>query len=126
MLKNFKLLIEYDGSSYHGWQIQKHERTIQGMIEAALKTMTAKKVTLIGSGRTDAGVHALGQVANFCCDTTLGAEEFKRGLNGLLAKDIVISLLEIHGYKVYDLGVDVPPAVFVAKVQETEATIVES
>ena len=65
MTKNFKLIIEYDGSRYHGWQRQKEDRSIQGEIEKALKKITAGSVTLIGSGRTDAGVHAQGQVANF-------------------------------------------------------------
>lgn len=89
MLKNFKLIIEYDGSSYNGWQRQKNGRTIQGEIEKALVTMTSRKVTVTGSGRTDAGVHALGQTANFLCDTKLSAETFLNGLNRLLTEDIV-------------------------------------
>ena len=91
MIQNFKLTIEYDGSAYHGWQRQKNERTIQEEIEKALKTITGRNVKVTGSGRTDAGVHALGQVANFSCDTALSADIFHRGLNGLLQKDIVIS-----------------------------------
>ena len=91
MIQNFKLTIEYDGSAYHGWQRQKNERTIQEEIEKALKTMTGRNVKVTGSGRTDAGVHALGQVANFSCDTALSADIFHRGLNSLLQKDIVIS-----------------------------------
>lgn len=90
MLNNFKITIEYDGSNYHGWQRQADEPTIQNEIENALMTMTQKKVTLIGSGRTDAGVHAFAQVANFHCDTTLGPDVFQKGLNSLLPKDIVI------------------------------------
>jgi len=90
MAKNFKIVIEYDGSAYHGWQRQKKERTVQQEIEAALATMTGQAVAVIGSGRTDAGVHALGQTANFCCRTGLGAAEFERGLNSLLPEDIVI------------------------------------
>ena len=90
MAKNFKLLIEYDGSHYHGWQRQKGDRSIQGEIEAALETITAGRVTLIGSGRTDAGVHALGQVANFQCDTGLEPAALMNALNSLLANDIVI------------------------------------
>ena len=90
MLKNFKLIIEYDGSSYHGWQKQKNDRTIQGEIEKALTTMTGKKIVLTGSGRTDAGVHAYGQAANFICDTELSCKVFQKGLNSLLPKDIVI------------------------------------
>jgi len=91
MLKNFKITIEYDGSSYHGWQRQTSDRTIQGEIEKALMTMTGEKVALIGSGRTDAGVHAFGQVSNFYCDTALSPGNFQKGLNSLLPEDIVIT-----------------------------------
>ena len=91
MLKNFKLTIEYDGSAYHGWQRQASEPTIQAQIEKAIATMTGRKVALAGSGRTDAGVHAYGQVANFLCDTNLTPENFQRGLNSLLPEDIVIT-----------------------------------
>ena len=90
MIKNFKLTIEYDGSRYHGWQRQKENPTVQGEIEKALKKMTSKAVTVIGSGRTDAGVHARGQVANFKCETRLEPEALINGLNSLLAPDIVI------------------------------------
>ena len=89
-LSNFKLIIEYDGTGYHGWQRQKEDRTIQQEIEQALSTMTGGPATLIGSGRTDAGVHAFGQVANFQCDTELTPEIFQKGLNSLLPDDIVI------------------------------------
>ena len=91
MMKNFKIIIEYDGTAYHGWQRQASDQTIQGEIEKALLTMTENKVTLTGSGRTDAGVHAFGQVANFHCHTALGPGVFQKGLNSLLPKDIVIT-----------------------------------
>ncbi len=91
MTKNFKLTIEYDGSRYHGWQRQKNDRSIQDEIEKVLKKMTSANVALVGSGRTDAGVHALGQVANFKCDTHLGPETFLSGLNSLLPNDIIIT-----------------------------------
>ena len=94
MTRNFKLIIEYDGSRYHGWQRQKEDRSIQGEIEKALKTITAGSVTLIGSGRTDAGVHAQGQVANFKCNTRLEPEALMNGLNSLLEDDIVIKVCE--------------------------------
>ncbi len=89
-MPNFRLTIEYDGTAYHGWQRQKNERTIQEEIENALMTMTREKIAVAGSGRTDAGVHAWGQVANFRCDTRLTPEIFQKGLNSLLNKDIVI------------------------------------
>jgi tRNA pseudouridine38-40 synthase len=90
MLKNFKLIIEYDGTGYCGWQIQPNGPSIQQTIEKALRTMTRQKITLIGSGRTDAGVHALGQTAHFTCESTITAQAFLNGLNSLLPGDIVI------------------------------------
>jgi len=90
MLQNFKLTIEYDGSAFQGWQIQPYGRTVQNEIQVSLTKMTKQQVVLIGSGRTDSGVHALGQVANFQCDTKITAQEFQRGLNSLLPDDIVI------------------------------------
>ena len=94
-MPNFKITIEYDGSAYHGWQRQASERTIQGEIENALKTMTGNTITVTGSGRTDAGVHALNQTANFRCTTSLTPEVFLKGLNSLLSEDIVISSCKI-------------------------------
>jgi len=89
-MPNFKITIEYDGSAYHGWQRQAEDRTIQGEIEKALMTMTGDRITVTGSGRTDAGVHALNQTANFRCATSLTPEVFLKGLNSLLPEDIVI------------------------------------
>lgn len=86
----FQIIIEYDGTAYHGWQRQAADRTIQAEIETALATMTGAPVTLIGSGRTDAGVHALAQSAHFSCAARIGPEAFKNGLNSLLPPDIVI------------------------------------
>jgi tRNA pseudouridine38-40 synthase len=91
---NFKLTIEYDGSGYHGWQRQKNQVSIQAEIERALEKMLGHRVPLIGSGRTDAGVHALGQTANFRCDTRLDAGIFLRGLNSLLPAAVVIKACE--------------------------------
>lgn len=90
MKKNFKLTIEYDGSNYCGWQRQPNGPSIQETIENALQTMTRERITLIGSGRTDAGVHAIGQTANFHCDTDIPPQAFQKGLNGLLPDDIII------------------------------------
>jgi tRNA pseudouridine38-40 synthase len=90
MIKNFKITMEYDGSGYHGWQRQKNDRTIQEEIEKAIHTITGQSVSVTGSGRTDAGVHAYAQVANFKCDTHLGAQDLSGGLNALTADDIVI------------------------------------
>jgi len=89
-MKNYKLTIEYDGTAYHGWQIQARDTTLQETIETALSTMTREKIRLAGSGRTDAGVHALGQVANFKTASKIPADGFFAGLNSLLPNDNVI------------------------------------
>jgi tRNA pseudouridine38-40 synthase len=88
--KTFKLIIEYDGSCFHGWQRQKKDRTVQETIENALAVMTREKVIVIGSGRTDAGVHALGQVAGFKTRSRLDATVFLNGLNSLLPDDVAV------------------------------------
>jgi tRNA pseudouridine38-40 synthase len=93
-MKNFKLVIEYDGSGFCGWQRQKEDRTVQGDLEKALKIITHQKVTVTGSGRTDAGVHALAQTASFRCDTDLGPDVFQKALNSLVEDDIVIKSCE--------------------------------
>lgn len=92
--KNFKLVVEYDGTHFSGWQVQADARTVQGEIEAAIAKMTRQQIRITGSGRTDAGVHALGQVANFRCETALTAEAFFKGLNSLLPADIVVKACE--------------------------------
>jgi tRNA pseudouridine38-40 synthase len=91
MLQNFKLAIEYDGSAYCGWQRQRAQPTVQGAIEGALAMMTRAEVHLVGAGRTDAGVHALGQAANFWLDTRLTPDVIRKGLNSLLPPDIVVT-----------------------------------
>ncbi len=88
--QTFRLIIEYDGSAFHGWQRQTKDRTVQETIEKALAVMTREKVTVIGSGRTDAGVHALGQVASFRTRSRLDAAVFVNGLNSLLPGDVVV------------------------------------
>jgi tRNA pseudouridine38-40 synthase len=90
-VKNFKITIEYDGGRYSGWQRQTLDPTIQEEIEKALKTITGQKISVIGSGRTDAGVHAHAQVANFKCDTKLNTQDFWGAINSLTPDDIVIT-----------------------------------
>ena len=90
-MPRFKLTIEYAGTRYSGWQIQKNARTIQGEIDSAVRTITARKdFELYGSGRTDAGVHALGQVAHLDVSTNLPADTLRRRLNDELPADINI------------------------------------
>ncbi len=93
-MKNIKLVIEYDGTNYHGWQIQKKKKTIQGIIELQLKRITGEDIKLIASGRTDAGVHALGQVANFKTNSDLEPSVIRKALNSLLPEDIYIKNAE--------------------------------
>ena len=93
-MENFRLVVGYDGTAYHGWQRQKADRTIQGEIENALATMTGKSVSLAGSGRTDAGVHAIGQTASFNSDAGLSPDIYFKGLNSLLPDDILIRVCE--------------------------------
>src|SRR4029453_6411441 len=90
-MPRFKLTIEYSGTRYSGWQIQKNPRTIQGEIDAAVRTGTARRdFELYGSGRTHARVHALGQVAHLDVSTTLPAEALRRRINDELPADINI------------------------------------
>jgi len=90
MTKTFKLTMEYDGTDFCGWQRQKNDRTVQETIETAIETMIGDPVSVAGSGRTDSGVHALGQTASFACDTRLDGETLQKGLNSLLPDDVVI------------------------------------
>ncbi|MCP4022111.1 MAG: tRNA pseudouridine(38-40) synthase TruA [Desulfobacteraceae bacterium] len=90
MDKNFKIVIEYDGTRFFGWQRQKDRITIQGELEKVLSTILNQEIKINGSGRTDAGVHAKGQVANFNAVTKLECNEIKRGLNSLISNDIVV------------------------------------
>lgn len=89
-MTNFKLIIEYDGTAYCGWQRQADVPTLQAAIETALSVMTRENIRVIGSGRTDAGVHALGQTAHFQTRAAISPQGFQAGLNSLLPDDIVI------------------------------------
>jgi tRNA pseudouridine38-40 synthase len=125
-MRYFKLTIAYDGTDFHGWQIQANKPTIQGEIVAVLCRLTQEKIILSGAGRTDAGVHALGQVGSFRTQSVLSAQEFQRALNALLPPTIRIVDAEEVGpdfnarwsargktyrYRVYR-GKVVPPALW--------------
>lgn len=88
--RNIKLLIEYDGTNYHGWQKQANLITIQETLEQALSKVMCHLVSVVGAGRTDAGVHALGQVANFFTTCCIPVEKVPYALNSILPGDIVI------------------------------------
>ncbi len=89
-LTNYKLVLSYDGKDFCGWQRQPEARTVQGVLEAALEKIAGKKVAVTGAGRTDAGVHARGQVANFRTDLGLPQAELQQALNALLPGDVRI------------------------------------
>lgn len=89
-MKKLKLILEYDGTAYQGWQIQKTGLTIQGILEEKIEKITGSQSSVVGASRTDAGVHALGQVAVFRTKTSLSTERIKRAMNALLPKDICI------------------------------------
>jgi tRNA pseudouridine38-40 synthase len=98
-LNNYKLIIQYDGTNYAGWQIQENAITVQQTIIEAVKTILKVEVNLIGSGRTDSGVHALGQVANFRTETEIDIYKFKHSLNSILPSDI--SIVEMNKTDIY-------------------------
>ena len=89
-MRNIKLVLEYDGTNYHGWQTQPNLPTIQGTIEETLAKLTKTPIQIIGAGRTDTGVHAEGQVANFHTDSQIPIVAFQKGLNAILPRDIVV------------------------------------
>lgn len=90
---NYKILCSYDGTNYCGWQIQPNGITIQELIQTAIRTVIKEEACLIGSGRTDAGVHAKGQVAHFHTDNEVDTYRLIFALNGMLPKDIRIKSL---------------------------------
>lgn len=94
MTRKIRLLVEYDGTSYQGWQIQAQGQTIQGVIQERLTRILGEPVHLVGSGRTDAGVHALGQVAHFTTRNVLDLGSLHRALNSLLPEDILVLKVE--------------------------------
>ena len=91
---HLKLILEYDGTHYHGWQLQQNAVTLQGTLEAVLRRLLNEPVRLRVAGRTDAGVHALGQVAAFKSATVTDINRFQRSLNALLPQDIVVTQVE--------------------------------
>jgi tRNA pseudouridine38-40 synthase len=92
---NIKMTVEYDGADYHGWQIQPNGKTIQQVLEQAFENVLKEKVRVNASGRTDAGVHAFGQVANVVCSPSVDLWHLQRGINALTPADIVVKKMEI-------------------------------
>lgn len=93
-MKNIKLTIEYDGSSFAGWQRQQNALSVQEALEEAISSITRESITLTGSSRTDAGVHARGQVANFYSSTNIPVEKLPSAINSKLRRDAAVLLAE--------------------------------
>jgi tRNA pseudouridine38-40 synthase len=93
-MRVLRLVLEYDGSAYCGWQIQATGSTIQGILEEKLALLTGSPVRVVGAGRTDSGVHALAQVASFATESSRPAGEMLRALNALLPRDIAVKSVE--------------------------------
>lgn len=89
-MKKIKMIIEYDGSNYHGFQIQKNAHTVQAELEKKIYELTGEKISILGAGRTDSGVHALGQVIAFSTISTIPPVKWKLALNSILPSDIKI------------------------------------
>jgi tRNA pseudouridine38-40 synthase len=92
--KNFKLVLQYDGTDFNGWQVQTEERTVQGELTRVLSRIMKTDVKFTGAGRTDTGVHAIGQVANFRAETAMKPDEVVRAANSLLPPDVMVSAAE--------------------------------
>ena len=95
-MKTLKMTIVYNGARFFGWQKQEGRRTVQGELETALFALTGQNVTVEGSGRTDKGVHALGQVASVCFDCNIPLKNLKRAINNLLPEDIFVKRVELE------------------------------
>jgi tRNA pseudouridine38-40 synthase len=93
-VRRIKIQVSYDGTDYHGWQVQPGLPTIQGVLEAVISGIEGRAVQVAGSGRTDAGVHALGQVAAFSIENPIPADNLRRAVNRLLPRDIRVLRVE--------------------------------
>ena len=94
MARNIRLILSYDGTNFCGWQIQPNGNSVQAELQKVLCQITGEEVHVTGSGRTDAGVHALGQTANFYTSASIGPERLIYAMNALLPDDIVIQKVE--------------------------------
>lgn len=94
--RNIKLVLEYDGSAFHGWQLQTNARTVQGELEKALERVTGESIRVAGASRTDAGVHARGMVCNFLTNSRIPGDRFPHALNALMPGSIsVLSAIDV-------------------------------
>ena len=104
IFRNIKLTLSYCGSRFHGWQRQPGVLTVQEVLEKAVSTITGEEPSLIASGRTDAGVHALGQVVNFRTQSTIPLDGLVKGLNSMLPSDIAVLSARDVPWKFHAIG----------------------
>ena len=90
MQRDIRLILEYDGTDFRGWQVQPDQRTVQGELESVLQRLFGTRIRVTAAGRTDAGVHARGQVASFVVDSALDLARVERAINALLPPDIAV------------------------------------
>ncbi|MEW6455675.1 MAG: tRNA pseudouridine(38-40) synthase TruA [Acidobacteriota bacterium] len=114
-MTNFKALIQYDGTDFNGWQIQPDKRTVQGAIEEALRIISGERVVCNGASRTDAGVHATGQIANFHVKLNIHPQSLIKALNSILPRDIrIIEIEEIN--ESFDARVHAKSKIYIYKI----------
>ena len=94
-MRNLSMIIEYDGTSFYGWQYQPDRRTVQGEIQTALRQITGEEISLTAAGRTDQGVHALGQVANFHTGSELSLHTIQKAVNALVRDDVYVREIKV-------------------------------
>ena len=94
-MRRLRLVLEYDGTDFSGWQIQPGQRCVQGVVEDALREITGESRRVVPAGRTDAGAHAIGQVAHFDCETRLEIPALGRALNAVLPRDVAVLEVEL-------------------------------
>ena len=106
-MRNIKIIIEYDGKNFAGWQIQPGKASIQGEMQRALKDVTGEDIEIIASGRTDAGVHAYGQTANFKTNSKVPIQKIPYALNAKLPKSIVVKSAEEVDEKLHQIMINI-------------------
>ena len=94
-MTNYKIIIEYNGKNYSGWQVQENKQTIQQTLQDAIKNVTGEEVLVVGSGRTDSGVSAVGQVANFCLQKEIEPNKLTKAINAHLPQDIAVQSTQV-------------------------------
>ncbi|MFA4916202.1 MAG: tRNA pseudouridine(38-40) synthase TruA [Syntrophales bacterium] len=115
MKRNLKMIVEYNGAGYHGWQRQKNAASIQQLLEEKIGIITREEIKIVGAGRTDTGVHAINQVANFKTESKIEETRLRHGINSLLPKDVAVKhILEVEG--VFHARYDVKSKIYLYQI----------